>query len=70
MVRKHQTRNLEIPGSHFVRPGMTIKLHSGREQRGTARSEELVTRPCIARAVALCSIAASGGCRDVFPELP
>jgi hypothetical protein len=26
MVRKHQTRNLEIPGSHFVRPGMTTQL--------------------------------------------
>jgi len=23
MVRKHQTRNLEIPGSRFARPGMT-----------------------------------------------
>src|SRR6185437_1030047 len=23
---KHQTRNLEIPGSHFVRPGMTSQL--------------------------------------------
>src|SRR5262247_3847581 len=25
MVRKHQTRNLEIPGSCFARPGMTMK---------------------------------------------
>ncbi len=24
MVRKHQTRNLEIPGSPFARPGMTV----------------------------------------------
>jgi len=23
MVRWHQTRNLEIPGSRFARPGMT-----------------------------------------------
>jgi len=23
MVREHQTRNLEIPGSRFARPGMT-----------------------------------------------
>jgi hypothetical protein len=23
MVRQHQTRNLEIPGSCFARPGMT-----------------------------------------------
>jgi putative endonuclease len=25
MVRKDQTWNLEIPGSHFVRPGMTMR---------------------------------------------
>jgi hypothetical protein len=26
MVRQHQTRNLEIPGSRFARPGMTFTL--------------------------------------------
>ena len=29
MVRQHQARNLEIPGSHCVRPGMTNKTSGG-----------------------------------------
>src|SRR5213080_1633444 len=24
---QHRTRNLEIPGSHFVRPGMTLRVN-------------------------------------------
>jgi hypothetical protein len=28
-MRKHRTRNLEIPGSHFARPGMTAATRAG-----------------------------------------
>ena len=30
MVRKHQTRNLEIPGSRFACPGMTEQVKKAR----------------------------------------
>jgi flagellar biosynthesis protein FliQ len=33
-MRRHRTRNLEIPGSHFVRPGMTTDEFGARTMTG------------------------------------
>src|SRR6185295_6470621 len=48
MVLKHQTRNLEVPGSRFARPGTTdgshraVRLHIERVDRVAARHVEAV----------------------------
>jgi len=54
-----QTRNLEIPGSCFARPGMT-RFNLLLTEDADMAHRQVGSAPRIARRAALCSIARSG----------
>jgi hypothetical protein len=47
MGREAQTRNLEIPGSRFARPGMTFSIRIEDSDAGTVSTYVSVPRPAL-----------------------